>query len=99
MFKWRPDGSWRYTKVDERKVDLTMPDHNNNVEIVDRFESHEGKMGLGIYLAPDGNNKKQVEYMKDKTTEWCNKIKSSYISIYQLLLSEFCQRNLGGNFF
>ena len=89
MFKWRPDGSWRYANVDESMVDLTMPDHNNNVETVDRFESHEGKMGLGIYLAPDGNNKKQVEYMKDKTTEWCNKIKSPYMSVQAMYVALF----------
>ena len=34
---------------------------------------------LGVYLAPDGSNKKQLKHMKEKVTAWCDKVKVGHL--------------------
>ena len=35
---------------------------------------------LGVYMAPNGNNSKQVQYLKDKTSKWGDKVRAGHLS-------------------
>ena len=49
---------------------------------ISRIEVSEGKEGLGVHLAPDGNEKAQFDIMMEKANEWARKVRQSYISQY-----------------
>ena len=81
-FHWDSKGTWRYKKVKEMHGDLYVPDHKCKPQKISRHEVHEGKEGLGVHLAPDGNEKVQFDIMMKKAKEWARKVRQSYISQY-----------------
>ena len=40
--------------------------------------ANEAQSMLGVYLAPDGNNLKEIEYLKQKTTKWAELVRTHY---------------------
>ena len=44
-------------------------------------------MGLGVYIAPDGSNREQLQYIKVKVKSWTRKIKASCMSRYAAILA------------
>ena len=65
-FQCRSDGSWKYAKIDETPATIEIPDYKMKKHRIQRYEVDKGQMGLGVYLAPDGSNREQVVYMKEK---------------------------------
>ena len=78
-FKWDAKGAWKYKKVRETQGDLFVPDHKQNQQQICRHEAHDGREGLGVHLAPDGNEKAQFDAMMDKAAKWERKVQKSYL--------------------
>ena len=86
-FKWLPDGSWKYASVEETPGDIEIPDYRMETEKIEKVEVTEGRMGLGVYIAPDGSNREQLKYMEGKVESWTGKIKASCMSRYAAILA------------
>ena len=69
-FKWDTTGKWRYKKSSETNGDIYVPDHKQQKQQIAKHEVNVGKEGLGIHLAPDGNDKDQFNAMMDKANKW-----------------------------
>ena len=65
-FSWRPNGTWRYCTKKETEAPLTIPDHTKTDQVIAQKEPGDGMKGLGVFLAPDGNNKAQFKDLEDK---------------------------------
>ena len=85
-FKCNPDGSWRYKSNKESQAELFLADHNIIEQKIDRQEPTKGSMGLGVHLAPDGNNKDQIKYMTGKVLKWTKNIKAAFLSQFAAVL-------------
>ena len=56
-----------------------MKDENENVTNLLTYEPSDGRNTLGVTLAPDGNNKKAIEELREKTLKWKNLILSGHL--------------------
>ena len=79
-FHWDHDGKRKYTSIPQSPASLSIPDYRLEVHTIARHEPHIGKKGLGVYLAPDGNNIDEFKYLETKELEWCGKIATSFLS-------------------
>ena len=76
-FTWY-DGEWKYTSnMDD--VDLSIKDSGGIDRKLVQLASWEAQKMLGVWLAPDGNNKKQIEEMRKQSVEWGSKVKTGAI--------------------
>ena len=66
-FTWT-NGNWDYSK-DIDDVCLSVKDSGGNLQQLKQLAADEAQKMLGVWLAPDGNNKKQVEEMRRTTVE------------------------------
>ena len=67
-YKW-VQGKWKYINRVHNKISETI---NKTRKIIPLcyIKSNEAMFILGVYLAPDGNNKDQVKYMHKNPTSW-----------------------------
>ena len=72
-FKWRPNGTWRYKLKEETAGQLLIPDHNKVDQLVEQKGPNKDMEGLGVYLAPDGNDKAQLDATLQKVQAWSTK--------------------------
>ena len=79
-FAWKQDGSWRYRTKTETAGKLAIPDHKQNDQYIDQIEPSVGKEGLGVYLAPDGNNKDQFNALLKKIKKWSTRVSHGFLS-------------------
>jgi hypothetical protein len=76
MFKYQL-GQWRAC-LPRGDFRLWITSNRNEKVEVTRLEPADGNNMLGVYLAPDGNNKQQVQYLRDKAQHWADSITSHY---------------------
>ena len=79
-FTWRSDGTWRYWKISDTKGDLMIPDHKKVDQYVIQKDPSVGMKGLGVFLAPDGNDVDQFNDLLTKVQAWSENIRQSFIS-------------------
>jgi hypothetical protein len=79
-FDFNDAGDWRYKSTEEIDFDFTVPDHEDNIQPLDQLEVSDSKCTLGVYLAPDDNNKEAVRQLRLKSEEWCAYIKSGHLN-------------------
>ena len=72
-FKWTI-ATYEYKTIPDSPAEIYLADENGNVEQVKRVSPATAVLGLGIYLAADGNEKKQFEYMEQSITSWLNRL-------------------------
>jgi len=71
-FRW--NGShWRYAKAGQGPEMLLMHDHTQTLSPINQLQANDTQQTLGVYLAPDGNNKKQLQILLTKTKTWADK--------------------------
>ena len=79
-FKWA-NGKWTYRSKRDMPANLTIREDQDKVYInITRKESNEAVESLGIFLTMDGNNKKQVEYLKRKAEEFASNANNVHVS-------------------
>jgi len=66
-FRWQ-GSKWKYTKYDrEPGEELLMKDRTQQEKPIRQLAANEAQCTLGVYLAPDGNNKTQIQILLQKT--------------------------------
>ena len=76
-FTWH-NGKWDYNS-DMNDVSIEIKDSNGQQKVLEQLAANEAQKMLGVWLAPDGNNKKQVEEMRKQTVEWAEKVRTGAI--------------------
>ena len=79
-FKWNEaKGTWQYKKNNDNPGTLVLhtPD---GPERLKRVETNIANETLGIWIAADGNHKKQVEILQQKVQIWAGKIRTKQLS-------------------
>ena len=72
-FHWK-HGRWKF--VDEGSVfDLRVRNKHGIIESLEYLPGHEAKEMLGVYIAPSGNQTKQITEMKKKAATWGHHIR------------------------
>ena len=56
-------------------VNISIKDVGGNVEILAQLAADETQKILGVWLAPDGNNRKQIEEMRTVIEKWVDQIR------------------------
>ena len=79
-FKFDASGKWEYDNEVNEKFQFQVKDHNNIMKQMPTLNPSEGKETLGVFLAPDGNNKKMIEYLKEKTENWSDMIRTGHLN-------------------
>ena len=74
-FVWN-GGKWKYSDAHNGHT-LHVRDKNNRVEELDSLSFKDAKEMVGVFLAPDGNQKAQVTALEEKSKEWATKIRAS----------------------
>lgn len=72
-------GKWRYARADDTPGDLTMRNAAGERILVDRCEHDEARRTLGVRLAPDGNNRAQMQHMVDVGKTWGQQLRSGHV--------------------
>ena len=75
-FQWS-QGKWSYAKGPAGE--LTTRDKTGRRHVLPYLEVGEAKEMVGVHLAPDGNQDKQVEELAKKAQRWASYIKSAHL--------------------
>ena len=59
------------------KYTMTVVNAEGNEEVLTQLAPDEARRTLGVWQASDGNETKQVEKMKEKASDWSNRVQSS----------------------
>ena len=76
-FQWI-DGSWDYVSEFE-DVSISLKNSEGEVVSLKQLAADEAQKMLGVWLAPDGNNRKQVEEMRASTVKWAERVRTGCI--------------------
>ena len=76
-FTWS-DGKWEYSD-DMDDEEIKIKDNNGTITKLTQLASFEAQKMLGVWLAPDGNNDKQIEEMKASNVIWAIKVRTGVI--------------------
>ena len=60
-------------------VYISVKDMNGELQQLKQLASDEAKKMLGVWLAPDVNNKKQIMEMREVTVKWAEKVRTGAI--------------------
>ena len=71
------DGEWSYKPTDDRELYITNTDGTKSQN--QREEVTTSKRSLGVYNAPAGGNVGHLEYIRDKTRRWVNKMANGHL--------------------
>lgn len=81
-FKWEND-RWKYKKISDAPGELYLKDPNmRNPTSIKRLEPSDVEEMLGVFLAGDGNNKKQIKKLRQKSILFSQCMKDGSISRY-----------------
>lgn len=72
-------GKWSYRSVADIDFDFMVLDENDERQPLPQFSPDKGNETLGVYLAPDGNNRKMIREMRKKAITWSNYIKTGHL--------------------
>jgi len=78
-FRWR-GSTWRYAKYPAEPGILTMPDQYQNKHSIKRLPADMAQRTLGVYLAPDCNNKAQLQILFKKTKTWVDNAHTGHLN-------------------
>jgi len=79
VFKWQ-NLAWSYKTTKEVKGHLQVTSASGTHITIPRLEPWEAQQTLGVWLAPDGNNDAEVQYLSQVTAEWHTKMATAQIS-------------------
>ena len=81
-FTWH-NGLWRYSGTEETLFDLTVKDKDEIQHTLTRLPTDEARRSLGVWSAPDGNNKDQIAHMREIAIEWGDKLRAGHLTKYE----------------
>jgi Reverse transcriptase (RNA-dependent DNA polymerase) len=80
-FQWEA-GSWRYMKIDECQAEVSVRDPYGKVLPLERVQVNDARKTLGVYLAPNGDNTAEFEYLLDKAKTWQDRVWAGFLPRY-----------------
>ena len=89
-FEWNQrHQSWKYATIDSRPGDLYIHrvGRHPRPTTLQRLEPTCAEETLGLWIAPDGNQAKQVAALKAKINRWCDKLRSGQLPVSLAWLS------------
>ena len=81
-FQWT-NGRWKGSDEGETFT-LEVRNKKGDIEALRYLRQDEAMEMLGVHLAPNGSEKKQLTVMREKSEEWSRSIKDSYLSRYEV---------------
>ena len=88
-FQWYHDGNWKYTSTKDSPANISIPDYRLKEHKIKIHEPRTGNKGLRVYLATDGNNIEELDYLEKNTSlVWknCNICSNTICSLPWTLL-------------
>ena len=79
-FKFDSKGKPEYKSMEEIEQTYSVLDKDNNSQLLQRYEAHIGKETLGVFLAPDGNNKAAKLGLEKKAKIWRDNINAGHLT-------------------
>ena len=79
-FSWQ-GGTWRYQNAGSDKV-IQVRDKDKKLWNLKYLPFSQAKEMVGVFLAPNGNESAQVTALKDKATQWAQRIRCSPLEDY-----------------
>ncbi len=76
-FQWTKAGTWRYVHNNEAALSVETPRGRRNIN---RLPVTQASRILGVWLAPDGNSKRQVDESRKKSLEWASRVNTGHIN-------------------
>jgi len=70
IHNWWENGCWQYVTVTNTQR-LSMPDDTGNTINIPQLAPLEAHQTLGVWLAPDGNNEDEFNYLLEVSKSWC----------------------------
>jgi hypothetical protein len=94
-FSWK-NGTAHYNPIANSPATIFVIDGNGNYKILKRLNFDQAERTLEVKLAPDGNMNDQFLAMKDKATEWSEKLRTGILPrrIVSLAFSTTITRSL-----
>ena len=80
------NGRWKFKSAGEDLQMFANDDSGAKISLQYLQPGVATKM-LGVYMAPNGNNARQVRYMRGKTTEWANNIRRGNLTQTQTYIA------------
>ena len=66
--------------MEEIEQTYSVLDKDTNSQLLQRYEAHIGKETLGVFLAPDGNNKAAKLGLEKKAKIWRDNINAGHLT-------------------
>jgi hypothetical protein len=80
-FKWIPQRlRWDYRLLDELPGTLRVRNPQGHQEILERVEVNQGRVSLGINIAPDGSQEGERLFLLEKIQLWISKFKANHMN-------------------
>ena len=79
-FHFNSKGFPSYKNPQEMQLQFTVKDDQNIRQTLSQIHPSEAKETLGVCLAPDGNETKQINYLSNKIGKWVDNIRTNSIS-------------------
>jgi hypothetical protein len=85
-FVWHK-GKWTYKSAADCPYELTVPIGNGQRTKITQMDPSDAAETLGVWLAPDGNNKQAIIALLEKSTLWADKVRTGYLTPSEAWLS------------
>jgi len=79
-FNFDEKGDWSYAQPEEIDFEFTVKDHNDEEQPLRKKGPHDSTETLGVYLAPDGNNKTAIQELRKKSERWRDLVRTGHLS-------------------
>jgi hypothetical protein len=87
-YKWhKTKMKWDYKTIAQSPGSLSIKDHHCINSRLDRLEVDEAQQTLGLWIAMNGNQKRQVLALIEKVLEWADKIRTKELTRTEAWLS------------
>ena len=86
QFNWK-NGRWKYNDELVQGESLSAMDSAGNIVEINQLRSSEAALILGVYMAADGNMKKQIQHMLSLSQTWADNVRSSFLNRYDSRLA------------
>ena len=85
-FIWK-DGNFRYATPTETPTSISILDKDGIRQNLERIEPDRAQKTLGVYLAPDGNDKDQFTALLEKSKAWADQVRAGHLPRHLVLQS------------
>ena len=86
-YVWNNKGDATLEDITSIDINFTLKNSNQELKPLQLTPPTHAKETLGVFLAPNGSNDAQIQYLQNKVLHWAEKIRTHHISPQNALLS------------